>query len=133
MIIISKVRYIIAIIVAIAVTVAMYFLLSMGYGFDILLLLFSYCIGAMGGDFILGYEGLAFRLFLLFVSWIPSIFYFWVSLFTFNIITIIIAIALFTPCLTAIFGILFFAIALAAVISSVTFIIHIITYAQDLY
>ena len=133
MIIISKVRYIIAIIVAIAVTVAMYFLLSMGYGFDILLLLFSYCIGAMVGDFILGPDGLAFRLFLFFVSWIPSIFYFWVSLFTFNIITIIMAIALFTPWLTAIFGILFFAIALAAVISSVTFIIHIITYAQDLY
>lgn len=73
----SKVRYIIAIIIAIAVTIAMYFILSMSDEFDIMLLLFSYCIGALVGDFILGPDGLALRAFLFFISWIPSVFRFW--------------------------------------------------------
>ena len=134
----SKVRYFIAIIVAIAVAIVLYSLLAYTDEFDFGLVILSYAAGALVGDLILEPLGLPLRLFITILSWIPRILsnlgmLFGDDRYGYGVFSFILALILLGPCLCLSFIILFIAIVITVLISAVTFIIHLITFAQDLY
>mgnify|MGYP003293667905 CR=1 FL=1 len=134
----SKVRYFIAIIVAIAVAIVLYSLLAYPDEFDFMLVILSYVAGALVGDLILEPLGLPLRLFITILSWIPRILsnlgmLFGDDRYGYGAFSFILAIILLVPCLSLSAIILFIAIVIPVLISAVTFIIHLITFAQDLY
>lgn len=131
----SKVRYFIAIGVSLAVMAIAAVLLS--FVFEVwIAIIVAYFIGALVGDLILYYEGLPLRLCYIILSWIPRIYNSWhylvddISGFT---ITIILAIILIFPGICLVISVFFVALILPIVVSAITFIIHLITFAQDLY
>ena len=133
----SKVRYFIAIIVAIAVGIVFYSLLADPDEFVFGLVIVAYIVGALVGDLILEPLGLPLRLFITILSWIPRLLsnlgmLFGDDRYGYGIFSFILAIILLGPCLSLSLIILFIAIVIPVLISAVTFIIHLITFAQDL-
>ena len=133
----SKVRYFIAIIVAIAVGIVFYSLLAYPDEFVFGLVIVAYIVGALVGDLILEPLGLPLRLFITILSWIPRLLsnlgmLFGDDRYGYGIFSFILAIILLGPCLSLSLIILFIAIVIPVLISAVTFIIHLITFAQDL-
>ena len=133
----SKVRYFIAIIVAIAAAIVFYSLLADPDEFVFGLVIVAYIVGALVGDLILEPLGLPLRLFITILSWIPRLLsnlgmLFGDDRYGYGIFSFILAIILLGPCLSLSLIILFIAIVIPVLISAVTFIIHLITFAQDL-
>ena len=134
----SKVRYFIAIIVAIAVAIVSYFLMAEPDEFVFGFLILAYIIGSVVGDLILEPLGLPLRLFITILSWIPRVLsnlgmLFGDDRYGYGIFSFIVGIILLVPCISLSLIILFIAIVIPVVISIVTFIIHLITFAQELY
>jgi hypothetical protein len=135
----SKVRYFIAIGVSLAVMAIVSILLTCltDGAFQVwMAIIVAYFIGALVGDLILYYEGLPLRVCVIILSWIPRIYNSWhylvddISGFT---ITIILAIILILPGISLVIAVFMIALILPIIISAVTFIVHLITFAQDLY
>ena len=128
----SKSRYFTALGVAIVVFVVATIFFESLY-FDEERYVLAYLLAALVAELIFGEAGLAGRVFLFFISWIPSIAAFWISLFSSGLIGFIISLAIFSFCFGAIGVILLVAIGLALLISAVLFIVHVFTFARDLY
>ena len=133
----SKVRYFIAIIVAIAAAIVFYSLLADPDEFQIGLAILGYVVGALVGDLILEPLGLPLRLFITILSWIPRILsnlgmLFGDDRYGYGIFSFILAIILLGPCLSLSLIILFIAVVVPVLVSAVTFVIHLITFAQEL-
>ena len=134
----SKVRYFIAIIVAIAVAIVFYSLMGYPDEIEIGLVILAYIVGSLVGDLILEPLGLPLRLFIIILSWIPRILsnlgmLFGDDRYGYGLFSFILAIILLGPCLALSLIILFIAIVIPILTSAATFIIHLITFAQDLY
>ena len=133
----SKVRYFIAIIVAIVAAIVFYSLLADPDEFQIGLVILGYVVGALVGDLILEPLGLPLRLFITILSWIPRILsnlgmLFGDDRYGYGIFSFILAIILLGPCLSLSLIILFIAVVVPVLVSAVTFVIHLITFAQEL-
>ncbi|MBQ9782202.1 MAG: hypothetical protein IJW26_03360 [Clostridia bacterium] len=128
----SKGRYIFSIVLAVAVFLGLYFLIGQGY-FEWEILLFSYACGSFAGDLFFWEESISARVLLFIWSFIPKILIFWWSLLTSSVIGFIISLFIMAFCFGAI-GVLFsFGLGIAGIISTVTFIIQLVTLSRDLY
>lgn len=128
----SKSRYFTAIIVAIAIFIAFNVAFNAEY-FEFELFLVGYVLAAFVGDLIFGVESVSGAIFLFFIRWVPAIFMFWLSITFSGVIGFIIGLVGISVCFSAIGFALGLAIGIPCLISSVTFIIHIFSYGQDLY
>lgn len=128
----SKGRYIFSIVLAVAVFLGLYFLIGQGY-FEWGILLFSYACGSFAGDLVFWEESISARVLLFIWSFIPRILIFWWTLLTSSVIGFIISLFIMAFCFGAI-GVLFsFGLGIASIISTVTFIIQLVTLSRDLY
>ena len=95
--------------------------------------MFSYACGSFAGDLFFWEESISARVLLFIWSFIPKILIFWWSLLTSSVIGFIISLFIMAFCFGAI-GVLFsFGLGIAGIISTVTFIIQLVTLSRDLY
>ncbi len=128
----SKGRYIFAIIIAVVVFFGLYFLIGQGY-FEWEIFLFSYACGSLAGELVFWEESISIRVLLYIWSLIPRIFLFWLSLLTSSVIGFIISLFIMTFCFGAIGVVFSFGLGISGIMAVVMFIVHLITFPQDLY